>query len=68
MTMGICPINKIYNAWTTLLGQEFITGQIPMVRGSGMDFTLSNHGEMSGALASFQYTTTSRYHSATTLS
>ena len=47
MTMGICPINKIYNAGTIPHGQRFLAGQIPMVRGSQMDFTLNDHGEMS---------------------
>ena len=47
MTMGICPINKIYNAGTIPHGQRFLAGQIPMVRRSQMDFTLNDHGEMS---------------------
>ena len=47
MTMGICPINKIYNAGTIPHGQRFSAGQILMVRGSQMDFTLNDHGEMS---------------------
>ena len=47
MTMVICPINKIYNAWTIPHGQRFLAGQIPMVRGSQLDFTLNDHGEMS---------------------
>jgi hypothetical protein len=45
MTMGI--INRIFNAGTIPYGQRFVAGQIPMVRGSQMDFTLNDHGEMS---------------------
>jgi hypothetical protein len=47
MTIGICPINKVYDAGTFPLGQRFLAGQIPMVKGSEMDFTLNDHGEMS---------------------
>ena len=47
MTMGICPINKIYNTGTIPHGQTVLARQIPMVRGSQMDFTLNDHGEMS---------------------
>ena len=47
MTLGICPINEIYNAGTIPHSQRFLAGQIPMVRGSQMDFTLNDHGEMS---------------------
>ena len=52
-------------------------GQLPLVKNllpdkspwseDLMDFTFSNRGEMSGALASFQFRTTSRCHSAITL-
>ena len=45
--MGICPVNKIYNAGTIHHGQRFLAGQIPMVRGSQIDFTFNDHGEMS---------------------
>ena len=48
MTMGICPINKIYNAGTIPHSQRFLAGQIPMALGSQMDLTLKDHGEMSG--------------------
>ena len=47
MTMVICPINKIHNTGTIPYGQRVLTGQIPMVKGSQMDFTLIDHGEMS---------------------
>jgi hypothetical protein len=47
MNTGICPIYKKYNAGTIPRGQRFLAGQIPMVKGSQMDFTLNNHGSMS---------------------
>ena len=47
MNMGICPINEIYNAGTIPHGQRFLAAQLPMDRGSQMDFTLNDHGEMS---------------------
>ena len=47
MTMGICPINKIQNTGTIPQGQRVLAEQIPMVRGSQMDFTFNDHGEMS---------------------
>ena len=42
MTMGICPINKIYFAGTIPHDQRFMGGQIPKVRGSEMVFTLNS--------------------------
>jgi hypothetical protein len=41
------PIDKIYKAGTNPHGQRFLAGKIPMVRGSQLDFTLNDHGEMS---------------------
>ena len=41
-----CPVHKIHNAGSIPDGQRFLAGQIPMVRGSQMDFTLNDHGEM----------------------
>ena len=47
MIMGICPINKIYNAGTIPHSQRYLAGQIPIVQGFKMDFTLNDYGEMS---------------------
>jgi hypothetical protein len=40
MTIGICPINKIYSAGTIPHGKTYLAGQNPEVGGSEMDFSL----------------------------
>ena len=47
MTMGICLLIKYIMLGQFPHGQRFLAGQIPMVSGSQMDFTLNDHGEMS---------------------
>ena len=62
--MGICPISEIYNTGTIPHGQSFLAKQIPMVRGSQMDFTLNDHGEMSNFEAPWRLLFYMEWHNA----